>query len=60
MSIIREDQRRLDNIYTMYSKTGGEMKEMWRKKWYELVKIIGRKIDESETKRSTTNSRQIQ
>ena len=60
MSIIAQEQRRLDNIYTMYSKTNGEMKEMWRKKWYELVKIIGRKIDESETKRSTTNSRQIQ
>ena len=60
MSIIREDQRRLDNIARMYHKTGGDMKEMWRKKWYELVKIIGSKLDESETKRSTTNSRQIQ
>ena len=60
MSIIREDQRRLDNIARMYHKTGGDMREMWRKIWYELVKIIGRKIDESETKRSTTNSRQIQ
>ena len=56
MSIIREDQRRLDNIARMYHKTGGDMREMWRKKWYELVKIIGRKIDESETKRSTTNT----
>ena len=28
----------------MYHKTGGEMKEMWRKKWYELVKIIGEEI----------------
>ena len=60
MSIIDIEMRRLDNIARMYHKTGGEMKEMWRKKWYELVKIIGRKIDESETKRSTTNSRQIQ
>ena len=60
MSIIAQEQRRLDNIYTMYNKTSGEMREMWRKKWYELVKIIGRKIDESKTKRSTTNSRQIQ
>ena len=60
MSIIREDQRRLDNIARMYHKTGGDMRVMWRKKWYELIKIIGRKIDESKTKRSTTNSRQIQ
>ena len=57
MSIIAQEQRRLDNIYTMYSKTSGEMKEMWRKKWYELVKQIGRKIDES--KRSATDTRKI-
>ena len=57
MSIIAQEQRRLDNIYTAYSKTGGEMKEMWRKKWYELVKQIGRKIDE--TKRSTGNTSKI-
>ncbi len=57
MSIIAQEQRRLDNIYTMYSKTDGEMKEMWKKKWYELVKQIGRKIDES--KRLSTSSREI-
>ena len=57
MSIIKEDQRRLDNIARMYHKTGGDIREMWRKKWYELVKIIGRKLDESE--RPSTNSRKI-
>ena len=57
MSIIAQEQRRLDNIYTMYNKTSGAMREMWRKKWYELVKQIGRKIDE--TKRSTTDTRPI-
>ena len=57
MSIIAQEQRRLDNIYAMYSKTSGEMKEMWRKKWYELVKQIGRKIDES--KRSAADTRKI-
>ena len=57
MSIIREDQKRLDNIARMYHKTGGDMREMWRKKWYELIKIIGRKIDE--TKRSTRNTSKI-
>ena len=57
MSIIAQEQRRLDNIYTMYSKTSGDMKEMWRKKWYELVKQIGRKIDE--IKRSTTDTGKI-
>ena len=53
MSIIAQEKRRLDNIYTMYTKTDGEMKKMWEKKWYELVKKIGRKLDES--KRLTTD-----
>ena len=57
MNIIKQDQRRLDNIAKMYHKTSGDMREMWRKKWYELIKIIGRKLDEAE--RSTTNSRKI-
>ena len=57
MSIIAQEQRRLDNIYRMYNKTSGEMREMWRKKWYELVKKIGRKIDE--TKGHSTSSRKI-
>ena len=57
MSTIKQDQKRLDNIARMYHKTGGDMREMWRKKWYELVKIIGRKLDESE--RLSTGSREI-
>ena len=57
MSIIKQDKRRLDNIARMYYKTSGDMREMWRKKWYELVKIIGRKLDES--KRLSTDSRKI-
>ena len=57
MNTIKEDQRRLDNIARMYHKTSGDMQEMWRKKWYELIKIIGRKLDES--KRLSTNSREI-
>jgi len=59
MSIIAQEQRRLDNIYTMYSKTDGEMKEMWKRKWYELVKIIGRKLDESTIERPAANTRQV-
>ena len=57
MSIIDIETRRLDNIKKMYDKTSGDMKEMWRKKWYALAKQIGGKIDES--KRSTTSSRKI-
>ena len=57
MNTIKEDQRRLDNIANMYNKTSGDMKEMWKKKWYELVKVIGRKLNES--KRLSTDSRKI-
>jgi hypothetical protein len=57
MSIIDIEMRRLDNINRMYQKTNGEVKEMWRKKWYDLVKHIGGKIDES--KRLSTSSRKI-
>ena len=57
MSTIKEDKRRLDNIANMYNKTSGDMKEMWKKKWYELIKVIGRKLDESQ--RLTTDSRKI-
>ena len=57
MSIIKQDQKRLDNIAKAYWNTSGEMREMWGRKWYELIKQIGRKIDES--KRLSTSSREI-
>ncbi len=57
MSIIDIETRKLDNIKQMYDKTSGDMKEMWRKKWYELAKQIGRKIDESQ--RLTADTRKI-
>jgi hypothetical protein len=41
----------------MYNKTSGDMKEIWKKKWYELIKVIGRKLDESQ--RFTTDSRKV-
>ena len=57
MRILKEDMKRLDNIANMYHKTNGDMKEMWRKKWYELVKIIGGKLNE--IKSSTRDTRKI-
>jgi len=57
MSIIKQDQKRLDNIAKAYWNTSGEMREMWGRKWYELIKQIGRKLDE--VKRSTTNTRPV-
>ena len=58
MSTIKVDQKRLDNIANMYHKTGGEMREMLKNKWYELVKQIGRRL-EDESKRLSTSSRKI-
>ena len=57
MSIIKIDQEQLDNIAKAYWNTSGEMREMWGRKWYELIKQIGRKIDAVE--RSTTDTREI-
>ena len=62
MSIINQDLRRLDNIAKMYNKTSGEMQAMWRKKWYDLVKIVASKItkeDNAKSKRLTTDSGKI-
>ena len=58
MSTIKVDQKRLDNIANAYHKTSGEVREMWRKKWYELVRQIGRRL-EDESKRLSADSREI-
>ena len=59
MSIIKQDQRRLDNIAKAYWNTSGEVREMWGRKWYELIKKIGRKLDESSNERSAADIRQV-
>ena len=41
---IEQDHERLRAIYKAYNETEGEMKEMWKKKWYELVQVIAEKI----------------
>ena len=57
MNIIKQDQRRLDNIANAYWKTSGDVREMWGCKWYELIKIIIRRINEN--KRLSTNTRKV-
>ena len=57
MSILSQDMRRLDNISKAYWKTSGEVREMWGRKWYQLVKQIGGRI--SESKRLTADTRKI-
>jgi len=57
MSIMKQDLRRLDNIAKAHWNTSGEMRKMWKRKWYELIKEMGRKLDES--KRLSTSSRKV-
>ena len=57
MSILNQDMKRLDNIAKAYWKTSGEIREMWGRKWYQLIKQIGGMI--SESKRLTADTRKI-
>jgi hypothetical protein len=45
MNTIKQDTKRLDNIAKAYWSTAGEVREMWKKKWYELIKKIANKIE---------------
>ena len=45
MNTIKQDTKRLDNIAKAYWSTSVEIREMWKKKWYELVRIISKKIE---------------
>ena len=45
MNTIKQDTKRLDNIAKAYWNTAGEIREMWGRKWYELIKIISKKIE---------------
>jgi len=57
MNTLNQDMRRLDNISKAYWKTSGEVREMWGRKWYQLVKQIGGRI--SESKRLTADTGKI-
>jgi hypothetical protein len=52
MSIMKQDQRRLDNIAKMYHTTSGDVQEMWKKKWYQLIKIVASKITQEKNDKS--------
>ena len=45
MNPIKQDTKRLDIIAKAYWNTSGEIREMGKKKWYELLKIISKKIE---------------
>ena len=57
MNTLNQDMKRLDNISKAYWKTSGEVREMWGRKWYQLVKQIGGRI--SESKRLTADTGKI-
>ena len=59
MNTLEREMQRLNKIANLYNKTEGEMKEMWKQKWHELVKNVARRLDESKVERSTTDSRKI-
>ena len=59
MNTIKQEMQRLNRIANLCNKTEGEMKEMWKHKWHELVKNVARWLDESKVERSTTDSRKI-
>ena len=59
MSTIKQEMQRLNRIANLCNKTEGEMKEMWKQKWHELVKNVARRLNESKVERSTTDSRKI-
>ena len=46
MSTIDKDIKQLDNIANAYNKTEGDMKKMWKEKWYKLVKNVARRHQE--------------
>ena len=46
MSTIEEEMKRLDNIANMYNKTEGDMKKMWKEKWYQGVKNVARRYEQ--------------
>ena len=55
MNTIEQEMQRLNKIANHYNKTEGEMKEMWKQKWHELVKNVARRMDESKTTRLTAS-----
>ena len=55
MNTIKQEMQRLNRIANLCNKTEGEMKEMWKQKWHELVKNVPRRMDESETTRLTAS-----
>lgn len=58
MNTMKKETAMLDKIANAYYKAESkEMKAMWKEKWYELIKIIGRKLDEN--KRLSTDTRQV-
>ena len=50
MSTIDKDIKQLDNIAIAYNKTEGDMKKMWKEKWYKLVKNVARRHQEMSPK----------
>jgi len=46
MSTIDKDIKQLDNIAIAYNKTEGDMKKMWKEKWYQGVKNVAKRYEQ--------------
>ena len=49
---MKQDLKRLDNLAKAYHTTVGDMQEMWKKKWYQLIKIVASKITQEKNDKS--------
>ena len=41
---INQKMHELANIYKMYQNTSGDVRDMWEKKWYDLVEVIAARL----------------
>lgn len=41
-----QDMRNLDNLANAYHSCQNEFRSIWKQKWYEMTKIIARRVEE--------------
>jgi len=43
-----DDMRNLDNLANAYSTCETEFRNVWKQKWYEMVKLISKRVEDWE------------
>lgn len=41
-----DDMRNLDNLANAYNTCQTDFREVWKQKWYEMVKLIAKRVEE--------------